>query len=577
MKKAKLIPSILMLVLLLGVVSVGIYAAKPSVNNITGSLTIVPPDALVEISASVGNTEVIDTQRVAYGKTFEIENALQLSMQGASEVWEVEDTVLTINITNLSNKELGAYFYSGTGVKDGLATADDILYADTLGDKVDVALSPYRHIGASDANATTDTITMTIGFNLTKLTDDTETHEFNYTLNIEEYVPNYTDESTYVTNLEFAKISSILNGQPRTEVPAEAFAGSPNLRTVCIPTSVTSIGPMAIVSSSLEAIHLANVNTFSQMCVMNMDMETQEMGGIVTMHTELTFDDFFKLDNEEAVQYFGCYNLYLNGAKLQYLKAEDLPQILRPLVFAGCTSIVNADISGVTSIGYAAFAYCGSLKNVKFSTNATQIGKQAFAVCASLEEVYILNASSIGEEAFTMCSSLTNVDITGEITIYAYTFAECPSLTNLTLTNVSIGDRAFAQNETLTNLVLNNVESIGEYAFYGCTSLIEVTLGDNISEIPSSAFMDCTSLTNIDLSGVTSIGEEAFYGCTSLIEVTLGKNLNTIVGRSFEGCNSNLVATYPGTIAEFQAITGYQRLSNHAVVECSDGDFTTKA
>ena len=378
MKKAKLIPSILMLVLLLGVVSVGIYAAKPSVNNITGSLTIVPPDALVEISASVGNTQIIDPQRVAYGKTFEIDDAITFNLQGVTELSEVKDIVITLEITNLTNKELGTYFYNGTGTKTTLATADDILYADTLGDKVDVAFSPYRHIGVSDANATTDTITMTIGFNLTKLTDDTETHEFNYTLNIEEYVPNYTDTSTSVTNLEFAKISSSVNGETRTSIPDNAFKDNSKLKAVVFPTCVSSIG-----------------------------------------------------------------------------------------IFA-----------------------------------------------------------------FSKCSSLGNIDLV-------------------------------------------NISTISAFAFTRCTSLKCVDLS-NVSTISSKAFEGCFSLEFADISGL-SIIVNIFMNCTKLTNITLGSVLNEIEYDAFSNRDSLTTATYPGTIAEFKAITGYNYLSDYVVVKCSDGDFTTKA
>ena len=405
MKKVKLIPSILMLVLCVGVLAVGIYAAKPSVNNITGSLTIVPPDALVEISASVGDTQIIEPQGVAYGKTFDISDALKLDQRGATNIWEVEDAVLTISITNLSNKELGAYFYSGTGVKDGLATADDILYADTLGDKIDVALSPYRHIGIADANATTDTITMTIGFNLKALTDDAETHEFNYTLNIEEYVPNYTDESTNVNTLEFAKISSTVNGQPRTEVPGSAFVGSDKLRMVCVPSTIIELDCVAFNNSNIECLDYVGIQSIKlggRPGSQNFDQLERVYCDTLNKHLQISNNSNQCVLGEET-------DLYVGGAKLVKLTNEDISGNESYIIFAGCSSLKYVNINLSSSVENAYFSRCNSL----ISLTVSGVDDNLWFSGSSLKYVDI-SGYSVGEMAFSSCPAVTHIKLNTE-------------------------------------------------------------------------------------------------------------------------------------------------------------------
>ncbi len=47
----------------------------------------------------------------------------------------------------------------------------------------------------------------------------------------------------------------------------------------------------------------------------------------------------------------------------------------------------NGNTYSVTSIGYAAFAYCSSLTSVEFPNSVTSIGDDAFAYCSSLTSV----------------------------------------------------------------------------------------------------------------------------------------------------------------------------------------------
>ena len=76
----------------------------------------------------------------------------------------------------------------------------------------------------------------------------------------------------------------------------------------------------------------------------------------------------------------------------------------------------------------------------------------------------------------------------------------------------------------------------------------DLIIPDGVKEIDDEAFRDCTSLVSVTIPGsVKEIGDEAFRGCTSLREIQ-----------------------FKGTIAQWQAIQGSDRLKVMSI-QCSDG------
>ena len=129
--------------------------------------------------------------------------------------------------------------------------------------------------------------------------------------------------------------------------------------------------------------------------------------------------------------------------------------------------IKEVKISGVTSIGGAAFDQCSNLTKVTMDNKVTSIGESAFHNCSSVTAMEIPDSvTTIGLQAFARCTSLKNVTIPDRVT------------------------------------------SIGSYAFYDCTSLTSITIPDSVTSIEFSAFSHCTSLTSITVKGRTKIPSE---------------------------------------------------------------------
>ena len=270
--------------------------------------------------------------------------------------------------------------------------------------------------------------------------------------------------------------------------------------------------------------------------------------------------------------------------------------------FAECVSLTSVTIGdSVATIGDIAFAECTSLTSVTIPAGVTSIGNAAFAGCASLTSVVIPDSvETIGDDAFARCSSLTEVAIgSGVTSIGGNAFAECMSLTSVTIgggvcpvvdfqlglgtTNNDLswkiingvltidGEGAiedgypwcdFLNAERVTDLVIGDgVTGIGDTAFAGCASLTSVIIGNSVTAIGSVAFAGCASLTSVVIpDSVTSIGSEAFSGCTGLTEVTIGNRVTTIGEDAFAEC---------GSLREVTVGSGVTSIGSRAFVRCT--------
>lgn len=75
--------------------------------------------------------------------------------------------------------------------------------------------------------------------------------------------------------------------------------------------------------------------------------------------------------------------------------------------------------------------------------------------------------------------------------------------------------------------------------FSGNTNITSVIIGDGITSISGSAFLNCTNLTSLTIpSGLKSIGINAFGNCINLNNVTIPASLVDIVVGAFYNCQS---------------------------------------
>lgn len=235
--------------------------------------------------------------------------------------------------------------------------------------------------------------------------------------------------------------------------------------------------------------------------------------------------------------------------------------------------------SGVTCIGFQAFAWRDGLTSVTIPDSVTSIGNLAFVGCKSLTSVTIPDSvSSIGDSAFYNCSSLKSVMIgSGVVSIGKSAFYNCGSLMSLTIPDgvTSIGNSAFFGTGYFNNnsnwiddvfyigkslikvrsSISGNCEirpgttNIAEAAFEGCSNLTSVTIPDSVTSIGGLAFCRCFELSSVTIpDGVTSIGSYTFCSCISLKSVTIPNNVISIGASAFDWCASLTNVTIPASV-----------------------------
>lgn len=132
--------------------------------------------------------------------------------------------------------------------------------------------------------------------------------------------------------------------------------------------------------------------------------------------------------------------------------------------------------STVKKIGVAAFDHNFALQNINLE-NVEEIGIGAFQ-STSLVQARLDSVKSIGSSAFYNCSSLTEVQFSSVESVEDSTFKDCSSLVQIQLNSVkSIATSAFDGCSSLVALQLDSVERIDAWAFGGCSSLQYLTLG----------------------------------------------------------------------------------------------------
>ena len=261
---------------------------------------------------------------------------------------------------------------------------------------------------------------------------------------------NATLDASFTVGNTYAKETLETVKIERGEIGISAFNSCPNLTTVELGNSVTSVGDNAF--SKCTALTSVNI------------------GDGVTSIGKNAFNGCTALTNANIG----------SGA-------------IGESAFNGCTSLANVTLgNGVTQIGKNAFIRCAQIPSITIGSGVTSIGSGAFNGCTALTNANI-GSGAIGANAFQDCSGLASVTLGDGVTsIGANAFLRCTELTSMNIGSSvkTIENYAFSGCTALEEVTISAAQ-IGNQAFRSASALKKVTLGDGVEAIPAGAFSNC--------------------------------------------------------------------------------------
>ncbi len=335
-------------------------------------------------------------------------------------------------------------------------------------------------------------------------------------------------------------VKKVVIGENITSVGNYFLRNCKNLTEVVLPSTIDRIGEYAFEScSSLTTITLPNAVT--------------------------------------KIQY-GAFE-YCNS-----LKTINFPNSLTTIdgyAFAYCSSLTKAELpDSVTSLGSYAFSECSAMTSFRFPSKITEIPSGLFYGCEQLSKINDIPSmvKKLGFMAFYK-SAITEVNIPKSVeNIEEYVFDNCRALTKIAVDannpNYSSKD-GILYNKTATKLINypaaktgesftipSNVTEIEKESFGYTKNLKTVTIGENMTEIPYSAFRQSGINTVTIPKNIKEIGGSAFDWCQNLVNVNFASDskLETIDSYAFEDCTS---------LYQIRLPDGLKSIGNGAFYQCS--------
>ena len=334
-------------------------------------------------------------------------------------------------------------------------------------------------------------------------------------------------------------------------IGSRAFRNSRNLKSVIIPSSVTSIAANAFASCpKLTSITIPE-------SVETIDATAFAITGSLAT---VTF-------NNKVVADYGFTGLknVIIGKGVTTVSND---------AFAGCDSLGSIVVEDGNPV-YDSRGNCNAI--IETATNTLVKG------CATT--VIPENLESIGDRAFYGCLGLTSITLPESLTeISGVAFEGCTALETLTLNCKEIGDWGIllGVKSSVKKIVIGeSVEKIHERALYGIDSLntIEVKAGNAVYDSRGNCNAIIETATNTLVKGcattvipenVESIGNRAFYDCQGLTSINLPEGLKTIENSAFYNCTALANINFPQSITSiatgaFENSAWYQNLPDGEV------------
>ena len=418
MKKFKLLPSVIMLIICFLTLCTGVCCASVISVAINGNLSIIPADLSNSASVTLRSSSLVDATMTIDNNIVSQHTSVTNVKMRLGEVDEGKDVLnIELAIKNTGSTQVGMFFSTAnTVITPGVpAVETDILLTETISRDSDTLATLY--FTSYTPLDSQETGIMKIKIYLTGIDNSSVLESFAYNLQVE----NYVSTTNYQSATGFVKVpyNEIVN------IASTTFANKNNISILALPNTVTTIDDGTAFDSVFGSV--------------------ESLKGV----------------NLQWVTKLGSYAF----KECRYLVSVALNQGLTELpdgVFCNTSSLESIDIpKTIVTIGASAF-WCGALRELDLReyTNLVSIGDGAFDACP-FKTVSFYGCSqltTIGAGAFMLCDMIS-VD-----------FTDCISLK-------TIGGEAFMMCSYLQSIkIVSSVTTIDDGAFDSCDSLNTVVI-----------------------------------------------------------------------------------------------------
>lgn len=499
MKRSKIMPSILMLIVCIAVLGIGIYAATPTTHSVMGTINITAAGSFVELTAYVGEDRTVASDSVLTRNNGVLEiydDAIKFECEEVYSASQLDPILLTIGINNKSGKDLGAYIVdeplevgAETALKN-IKLGQEMLSGTMNGNPIADVIGAYCP-GYIKVPKGTETY-MEIPLTLLKLDDHAISVNLNFGLNIEELDSEFYEEPTAAINigggLNDVKVTGYINEEAILSTKIKNYIWDLSKHEYMVFNTNNRTLAYAVPQQFLR-FHIENT-TDKELGVF-FGTNAGETATYSTIKTEGSVYDFENPSTEIATAKLSPYT---------YLAPNDNQP-------GGCDEIdmwITITASVVTN------AYC----NFNFNLNI---------------EEYIANAteeSYTGEHDFVKLSSTVNA-------------SSRQSLTSTTFTSKNF--KAVA--------IPSSVESI-DGAFNGCSALEHLVIPTSVTSIQNASLAGCSALKSLS----TPTFAQGVYTTNSVYEL-LFNTLFCTGSDTYEDENLTEIQTYTTTNTDQKIIT----------------------
>ncbi len=381
----------------------------------------------------------------------------------------------------------------------------------------------------------------------------------------------------------------------------DMFRGCQNLSSITLPSTITTIGCMALRGTSISSLTIpASVTSISM---------REEDNGIVEdcallteVNVEVGNPYYYSVDNvvfterEDLVGEGGkALVMFPPGIGGSYIVPSDVTFICQR-AFVSCNKLTYIILpEGLTGIGHTAFWGCSALTSITIPEGVTNIGHRAFVEC-NFSSVTVKNCTPVSIEpgvftcydnatlfvpigyksAYQTADNWSNFGVIDESadpsTIISFVDANVKALCLVNWDTNGDGELSYTEAAAVTDLgevfkgnteitsfdelaYFTGLTSIADNAFNGCNGLTSVTFPNSLTGIGSSAFRGCTSLTSVTIpNSVTNIDTNPFEKCSGLIAIAVEEgNVNydsrnncnaiieTVTNKLVSGCKNTII------------------------------------